>query len=160
MPALTLTAPAFPRLRVLAAVALCVLSLAACAPARPTIIVDEEHFTAFKQGDFADSYKVQSADGFWLDATGYPFLIPAETPEVPGPNMIQVTTGEGQVYNHPWNLMNTRYELTPENLLNPATGEQFPGLLAGESYLLGIGYLDGNGRFTVLWAAVVDVTRG
>ena len=135
------------------------LLLAACAADPRVIVVDEAHFTAFKQGDLNNTYEVPSGNGFTVDATGYPFLIPMEAPEVPGPNMIQLTTADGAVFNHPWNMQNTRYELSSENLINPVDGAKFPGLAAGESYLLGIGYLDGEGRFTVLWAAVVDAVE-
>lgn len=131
--------------------------LTACASGLPTIIVDEAHFTAFKQGALNEGYQLRPAEGFTIDATGYPFVIPAEAPAIPGPNMIQVTTGDGQVFGHPWDLQYTRYTLTAENLVNTETGAGFPGLTAGESYLLGVGYLDSGGRFTVLWASVVDV---
>jgi hypothetical protein len=131
--------------------------LAACAPVLPTIITDEAHFTAFKHGEFQDAYVLAPAPGFTVDATNYAFVIPAEAPEVPGPNMIQLTTGDGLVYSHPWDLQFTRYDLNAKTLTGSDPAQPFPGLQDGESYLLGIGYLDAAGRFTVLWAAVVDV---
>ena len=144
--------------RLTCVVAALVLSLlTACAPGLPTVVVDEQHFTAFKQGEFEQGYQFKPADGFHVDATGYPFLIPAESPFIPGPNMIQVTTGDGQVFSHPWDMQATRYELTPANLINLETGAAFPGLVAGQGYLLGIGYLESSGRFNVLWAAVINV---
>ncbi len=146
-----------PRLRPLLASLLAVLVLAACAPGLPLVVVDEAHFTAFKQGVPEDNYKLRPSTGFTLDATGYPFLLPAEAPEVIGPNMIQLSASDGQVYSHAWDMALTRYELTPENLVNLDTGTAFPGLVAGESYLLGVGHLDATGRFTVLWAAILNV---
>lgn len=131
--------------------------LSACAPGLPLVVVDEAHFQSLKQGSLDGGYKLSAGEGFVLDATGYPFLIPAEAPQVPGPNMIQLSTSDGQVYSHPWDLNLTRYELTGATLVNVDTGQAFPGLVAGQSYLLGVGYLDAGGRFTVLWAAVVDV---
>jgi hypothetical protein len=132
--------------------------LAACAPSLPLVIVDEAHFTAFKHGEIDEAYEVAAGPGLRLDATGYPFLIPAEAPQVPGPNMVQITTSDGQVYSHPWDLRQTVYDLTPETLASMETGEAFPGLEAGGSYLLGVGYLDAAGRFTVLWASVLKVS--
>ena len=141
----------------LATLCLTLLLLTACTPSLPLVIVDEEHFQALKQGSTEAGYQLPAGKGFTLDATAYPFLIPADAPEVPGPNMIQLSAGDGMVYSHPWNMQQTRYDLTPETLVSIETGQAFPGLVAGQSYLLGVGYLDATGRFTVLWAAVVDV---
>jgi hypothetical protein len=138
----------------------CLLSLlAACAPSLPTLVVDEAHFSAFKHGAQEGAYELAPGRGFIVDATGYPFLIPAEAPQVPGPNMLQLSASDGQVYTQPWDLQYTRYEVTPDTLVNAEAGNAFPGLQDGQSYLLGIGYQDANGRFTVLWAGVIDVRR-
>jgi hypothetical protein len=142
----------------MALAAILLVLLAACAPSLPLVIVDEAHFTAFKHGEIDEAYEVTPGPGLRLDATGYPFLIPAEAPAVPGPNMVQITTSDGQVYSHPWDMRQTVYELTPDTLASIETGEAFPGLEAGDSYLLGVGYLDASGRFTVLWASVLNVT--
>jgi hypothetical protein len=149
--------PALAHRTLLLAVLLSALVLAACTPSLPLVVVDEEHFHAFTEGPLAVSYQVPAGPGLTLDATGYPFVIPADAPEVPGPNMIQVVGEDEKVYSQPWNMQQTRYDLTPETLVNIETGDAFPGLAAGKSYVLGVGHLDAAGRFVVLWASWVDV---
>jgi len=131
--------------------------LAGCAPALPLVVVDDEHYQALSTGPVPLAYKVAPGPGVTLDATGYPFVIPASAPEVPGPNMIQVMGSNDQVYSHPWDMQQTVYDLTPETLTHVETGEPFQGRVPGQSYLVGVGYLDATGRFVVLWAGLVGV---
>ena len=73
----------------LAAVLIAVL--AACSPALPRVVVDDEHYQALSTGPVTLAYKVAPGPGLTLDATGYPFVIPANArPRCPGPNIIQV----------------------------------------------------------------------
>ena len=139
------------------AAVLIVVVLAACSPALPVVVVDDEHYQALSVGPVPLAYKVAPGPGFTLVATGYPFLIPASAPEAPGPNMIQVIGSDEQVYSHPWDMQQTVYDLTPATLTHAETGEPFPGLEPGVNYLVGVGYLDATGRFVVLWAGLVEV---
>ena len=54
-------------------------------------------------------------------------------------------------------MQQTVYDLSSATLTHAETGEPFPGLVCGQSYIVGVGHLDSTGRFVVLWAALVDV---
>jgi hypothetical protein len=140
------------------------LALAACGHEAPidgrTIVPDAEHNDAAWEN--AAHYEVDPSPALLLDPRGYPIPVPAGL-EGKSVNAIRVlANGE---FRAAWDGRSP-LELGAATLKGSGPAPRdFPGFLAGQNYVLGVGHeqpagADGQLHFDVMWAGIVDVRGG
>jgi len=140
------------------------LALAACGRGAPidghTIVPDTEHNGAAWED--APHYEVDPSPALLLDPRGYSIPVPAGL-EGKSVNAIRVLADAE--FRAAWDGKSA-LELGAATLKSSGPAPRsFPGFVAGQHYVLGLGYeqpagADGKLHFDVMWAGLVDVRAG
>jgi len=129
----------------------------------PILVVDDAHWQKISPtGEEGVEYSISCRDGFRLSTKGFKFLIP-DGAEFSTPNIIQVVIGKDQLYAVAYEYDCELYTINSANLVPMYGSKRFTGFHKGQKMIIAIGHLSPPGqdqpqpRFTVLWAAVVNI---
>lgn len=126
------------------------------------VVVDDahNHLAGAKPGSRA-TYTIPPAEGFMLDATGYTFSVPPQSPAT-SPNAVQVVIARDKSYTFQWSPSKTRYRVSAASLTPLKGSSAFRRLEAGTTVVIAIGYQRGDSEepqfvFYPFWAGLVEV---
>ncbi len=129
----------------------------------PVIVVDDthNHLGPVKTAP-PTTYMIAPADGFVLDATGYTFSVPSNSPAT-SPNVAQVLVDKNKsMYALPWSQSTGKHRVVAATLSPLRRSPPFQRLEAGTTVVIAIGYQraespEAEFGFYPFWASLVKV---
>lgn len=131
-------------------------------PDLPVIVVDNAHnHIGPARAETPAAYTIMPADGFMLDATGYMFTVPPNSPAAI-PNVAQVLIDKSKsMYALQWSQSTARYRVSAATLSPVRGAPRFQRVEAGTTVVIAIGYQHdpggGGAGFFPFWIGLVKV---